>query len=507
MTAPIQLTPDDEFNQGLVRQVHPPDWINPVPSGRYNLVVIGAGTAGLVAAAGAAGLGAKVALIERNLMGGDCLNTGCVPSKAILRSARAMQTILNSENLGIQLQPAAATINFAEVMQRMRKLRSQISQHDSAQRFRELGVDVFLGAGRFLDRQTIEVEQQKLTFKKAVIATGARAAVPEIPGISETGFLTNESIFSLTELPARLAVIGGGPIGCELAQAFARFGSQVTLIHSHSHILPREDLDAAQIIQRQLEADGIKLLLNARTTHCNRVEQGKQLRVESDGEKIDLEVDEILVAAGRAPNVQGLDLERAGVESDPRTGIFVNDYLQTTNPQIYGAGDICSRYQFTHNADFQARIVIGNALFPGRSKASRLLIPWCTYTDPEIAHVGLYEHQAREKGLSVQTFQQKLESVDRAILDDETNGFVKIHVKQGTDQILGATIVAAHAGDLISEITLAMQAGMGLKKLASVIHPYPTQADAIRKIGDQYNRTRLTPLLKSILSRWLKWTR
>lgn len=506
MTAPIQLTPDDEFNQSLVRQVHPPDWCNPTPKGRYNLVVIGAGTAGLVAAAGAAGLGAKVALIERNLMGGDCLNTGCVPSKAILRSAKAMHAIMNSADLGIQLRPAAASIDFGQVMRRMRKLRSQISQHDSAQRFRELGVDVFLGTGRFLDHQTLEVGEQKVTFKKAVIATGARAAVPEIPGIAETGFLTNESVFSLTELPARLAVIGGGPIGCELAQAFARFGSQVTLVHSHSQILPREDSDAAEIIRQKLETEGVNLLLNATTTGSIRGEQGKQLTIDSDGKTVDLQVDEILVAAGRAPNVQGLDLEHAGIEYNSHTGIFVNDYLQTTNPQIYGAGDICSHYQFTHSADFQARTVIGNALFPGRSKASRLLIPWCTYTDPEIAHVGLYEHQAREKKLSVQTFQQKLESVDRAILDNETSGFVKIHVKQGTDRILGATIVATHAGDLISEITLAMQAGIGLKKLASVIHPYPTQADAIRKIGDQYNRTRLTPFLRSILSRWLKWT-
>lgn len=507
MSDPIQIAPNDDFNQELVRQVHPPNWTNPTPDGQYNLVVIGAGTAGLVTAAGAAGLGAKVALIERQLMGGDCLNTGCVPSKAIIRSARVFQTILNSQDQGIEVKPETASINFSQVMQRMRKLRSQISQHDSARRFQDLGVDVFLGEGKFLDRQTIEVGQQKLKFRKAVITTGARAAVPEIPGIKETGYLTNESVFSLTDLPARLAVIGGGPIGCELAQTFARFGSEVTLIHSHSQLLPREDPDAAQLIERQLGVDGVKLLLNAKTTRSTRVEREKQLTIESEGERITLHVDEILVAAGRAPNIEGLNLERAGVEYDSHSGIFVNDYLQTTNSQIYGAGDICSRYQFTHNADFQARIVIGNALFLGRSRSSRLLIPWCTYTDPEIAHVGISEHEARATDIAIQTFIQELESVDRAILDGETDGFVKIHIKQGTDQILGATIVAAHAGDLISEITLAMQTGTGLKKIAGIIHPYPTQADAIRKIGDQYNRTRLSPFLKSLLSKWLKWTR
>ena len=507
MTDRIQLLPDDEFNQDLISEVHPSDWNNPTPSGRYNLVIIGAGTAGLVTAAGAAGLGAKVALIERGLMGGDCLNTGCVPSKAIIRSARAIHRILNSKQLGIEFNPEAASVNFQEVMRRMRKLRAQISHLDSARRFQELGVDVFLGEGRFIDRRAIEVNKQTLNFKKAVIATGGRPSVPDIPGIREINYLTSENIFSLTELPARLAVIGGGPIGCELAQTFARFGSEVTLIESHAQILSREDKDAAHIIQQQLERDGVKQIFNANTSQISESEQEKQITIETEGQTINLKVDEILIAAGRTPNLDGLELEQAGVEYNSLTGVIVNDYLQTTNPDIYGAGDICSHLKFTHNADFQARLVIGNALFPGRSKASRLIVPWCTYTDPEIAHVGLYEHQAREKGIPVNTFIQKLDSVDRAILDNETDGFVKAHVKQGTDQILGATIVAAHAGDLISEITLAMQSGTGLKKLANVIHPYPTQADAIRKIGDQYNRTRLTPFLKSLLIKWLKWTR
>ncbi|HBL43837.1 mercuric reductase [Gimesia sp.] len=507
MTESLQIDPPDEFNQQLVNQVHPPGWINPQPERRYNLVVIGAGTAGLVTAAGAAGLGAKVALIERHLMGGDCLNTGCVPSKAIIRSARAMHAVMQSNELGIQIATGSVAVNFPQVMERMRKLRADISTHDSAQRFKDLGVDVFIGDASFLNRSTIQVDQRQLEFKKAVIATGARAAVPEIEGLEETGFLTNETIFSLTQLPLRLAILGAGPIGCELAQAFARFGSEVTLIQSRTQILPREDRDAAQIIQRQLEQDGVKILLNAASTQIARTAAGKTIQIDLQGKQSEIIVDEILISTGRAPNVQGLNLEQAGVKYDEREGVFVNNYLQTTNSAIYAAGDICSRYQFTHTADFQARIVIGNALFKGRSKSSNLLIPWCTYTEPEIAHVGLYEHEAAAKNIRIQTFIQELKDVDRAILDAETNGFVKIHVKQGSDKILGATIVASHAGDLISEISVAMQSGMGLKKLASVIHPYPTQADAIRKIGDQYNRTRLSPLVKSIFNKWLTWSR
>lgn len=503
----IQVAPQDLYNQRLVAHVHPPNWINPQPEGRYNLVVIGAGTAGLVTAAGAAGLGAKVALIERHLMGGDCLNTGCVPSKALIRSAKAAHAVVKAKQFGIEVNPSDVSTHFDQAMERMRKLRSEISVHDSAQRFKDLGVDVFIGNGKFLNENTIEVNDQRLNFKRAVITTGARAAVPAIEGIEETGYLTNETVFSLTERPRRLAVIGAGPIGCELAQTFARLGTEVTLLQSHAQILPREDRDAATIIHRQLEADGVKLILNAKTTRVSKTEQARQLNIESENEHIQLDVDEILVAAGRAPNVQGLNLENAGVSYDERHGVSVNDYLQTSNPAIFSAGDICSRFQFTHSADFQARIVIGNALFKGWSKTSQLLIPWCTYTDPEIAHVGLYEHEAHKQNIAIQTFVQEFSGVDRAILDGETDGFVKIHTKQGTDRILGATIVAAHAGDLISEISVAMKSGMGLKKLASVIHPYPTQADAIRKIGDQFNRTRLSPFIKRLFSKWLEWTR
>lgn len=507
MSDSIEVPPSDQYNQRLVENVHPPDWVNPKPAPRYNLVVIGAGTAGLVAAAGAAGLGAKVALIERHLMGGDCLNTGCVPSKALIRSAKAAHAIDLAHQFGINIDQQQTSVDFPQVMQRMRQLRSEISVHDSAHRFKELGVDVFIGDGKFINDRTIEVNNQRLNFKRAVIATGARAAVPEIEGLEATGYLTNETVFSLTELPQSLAVIGAGPIGCELAQTFARLGAQVTLLQAQEQILPREDPDASRILHSQLEAEGIKIILSARTQKVSQNGQEKQLFIQAGKESFDLNVDQILIATGRAPNVSGLGLDNAGVEYDTKTGVQVNNYLQTTNSSIYSAGDICSRFQFTHTADFQARLIIGNALFKGWSKASQLVIPWCTYTDPEIAHVGLYEHQAREQNIPVQSFVQELDAVDRAILDGETEGFVKIITRKGTDRILGATIVASHAGDLISEITVAMKAGLGLKKLASVIHPYPTQADAIRKIGDQYNRTRLSPTIKRLFNKWLEWTR
>jgi len=384
------LLPFDEHNRRLQSSTHPPDWTNSELRGRYNLVVIGAGTAGLVTAAGAAGLGAKVALIEKHLTGGDCLNVGCVPSKALIRCARA--------------------------------------------------------------------------------AADARATAPPIKGLAEAGYLTHETVFSLTELPRRLAIIGAGPIGCEMAQAFARFGSQVTLIEADKQILIREDYDAARRIEAALVRDGVKIICGGK-------------------------------------NVEGLNLEAVGVQYDKRVGVTVDDRLRTTNRRIFAAGDICSKYKFTHGADAMARIVIQNALFFGRAKASALTIPWCTYTDPEIAHVGMYEKDAQEAGIEAQRFTVELKDVDRAILDGEEDGFLKVHVRKGTDRILGATLVARHAGEMISEITLATVSGAGLGALAKTIDPYPTQADVFKRAGDAYSRTRLTPFVKKLFNRLLAWRR
>lgn len=500
-----QLEPLDAHNKQLQANVHPIDWKNPSPTGRYNLVVIGAGTAGLVTAAAAAGLGAKVALIERGLMGGDCLNVGCVPSKALISAARLAAAVREASQFGIHADPPA--VDFAQVMQRMRRLRASISPHDSAQRFRELGVDVYFGQGTFTGGNTVEVGDQTLAFKKAVIATGARAAELPIPGLQEVGYLTNESLFSLTELPRRLLVIGGGPIGSEMAQAFVRFGSQVTQIEMGPHILGREEADAALIVQASMSRDGVHLVLNAKVIRVEREGSDKVLVVDQQGEEKRIVGDEILVGIGRTPNLDGLGLVSVGVKSHPQRGIEVNDHLRTTNPNIFAAGDVCSQYKFTHAADFLARIVTQNALFMGRAKASALLIPWCTYTSPEIAHVGIFPGQSAQEGSELSSYTQQLAGVDRAVLDSETEGFVRVHCAKGSDKILGATIVGSHAGDMIGEIVMAMKHRIGLKKIASVIHPYPTRAEAIRKLGDQYNRTRLTPIVKSFFNAWLRWNR
>ncbi|PON19236.1 mercuric reductase [Candidatus Entotheonella serta] len=503
----VAMLPEDEHNERLLSYTHPSDWRNPDPQNPYNLVVIGGGTAGLVAAMGAAGLGARVALIEKHLMGGDCLNYGCVPSKGLIRAATAWSDVREAEQYGIEVR-GEVEVDFGSVMARMRRLRADISKNDSVQRFTDAGIDVFLGTGQFTGPRSIDVDGKTLRFAKALIATGARAAVPPIPGIAEAGYYTNETIFSLTERPSRVGVIGGGPIGCELAQTFQRLGAQVTLFDIIDHILIKEDADAAAIVHRALLRDGVQTALGVQLQGVQSKDGEHMLTyTAADGQTATTVVDAILVAAGRAPNIQGLGLEEAGVTYDPRTGVQVDDRLRTTNPHIYAAGDICSRYQFTHAADFLARTVIANALFKGRQKASALTIPWCTYTEPQIAHVGITLHQAAADGIAVDTFTQQLEDVDRAVLDGATEGFARVHVKKGTDRILGATIIARNAGDMIGMYTTAMTHGLGLGALSKVILPYPTQAEAVHKTGDLYNRTRLTPRVKKIFGTWLKWQR
>ncbi len=506
---PLQMTPlqpFDSFNQTLAENVHPQDWVNPTPSGRYNMVVIGGGTAGLVSAMGAAGMGARVALIERELLGGDCLNVGCVPSKALIRSARAASAVRSAGNFGVNV-PQGTHVDFASVMERMRRLRSGISPHDSAARFRDAGIDVFIGHGAFTGSNRIEVDGTRLDFKTAVIATGGRAVGLAVEGADDVEVLTNESIFSLTELPKRLIVVGGGPIGCEMAQSFASFGSDVTLIEKSSQVLPREDPSAAAIVQKQMASDGVRFEFSSEIIKLEQSDGEKVVVVQRGGESERVAGDAILVATGRAPNVRGMGLEKAGVKFDERTGVEVNDRLQTTNRSIYAAGDVASRFKFTHAADFMARIVIGNSLFMGRSKASRLLIPWATYTTPEIAHVGVGHQEVAENPDRYTTLTINMSEVDRAILDDEIEGFARVHLRSGSDKIVGATVVANNAGDLIGELTLAMKNGIGLKGVGSTIHPYPTQAEAIRKLGDVYNRTRLTPTVAAVLRKWLAFTR
>jgi len=391
-------------------------------------------------------------------------------------------------------------------MERMRRVRSAISHHDSAERFRKFGADIFLGEARFSGRDTIEVAGKTLRFKKAVIATGARPADPPIEGLSQAGFLTSETVFNLTDRPNRLLVIGGGPVGCEMAQAFRRLGSEVTVAEKNPQFLTREDRDAADLLAAALERDGVDIRLNTIVTRVVSSGGEKLVYLETGGNSGAIAVDEILVGVGRTPNVEGLNLDAVQVKYDDE-GVIVNDYLQTTNPRIFAAGDVCLPFKFTHAAEAAARVVIQNSLFLGRKKFSALTIPWCTYTDPEIAHVGLYERDAEKLGIQLDTFVVQLRQVDRALTDGEEEGFVKIHVKKGTDKILGATIVARNAGDLISEITTAMAGNIGLKRISGIIHPYPTQAEAIKRAADEYNRTRLTTFLKRVLSVWLSWTR
>jgi pyruvate/2-oxoglutarate dehydrogenase complex dihydrolipoamide dehydrogenase (E3) component len=494
--------PADEHDRRLLAQVHPAGWTNPQPAARYHLVVVGGGTAGLVAAAGAAGLGARVALVERALLGGDCLNYGCVPSKGIIRAARAWHDAADAA-ARFGGPPLAGEGDFAAAMARMRRLRADLSAHDSARRFAGLGVDVFLGEARFTAGDSVEVGGERLRFRRALIATGGRAAAPPIPGLAEAGYLTNESVFSLTELPVRLAVIGAGPIGCELAQTFRRFGSRVTLIEMMPQVLVREDADAAAVVQRALVRDGVELELGAAISGVERRGGDKVVRFERRGQAHEVAADEVLVSVGRAPNVEDLGLEAAGVRYGPRS-VEVDDRLRTSNPRIFAAGDVASKLQFTHAADAQARIVLANALFFGRQKASRLVMPWCTYTDPEIAHVGLYEGEARDLGHEVETLTLPLAEVDRAVLDGAEEGFLRLHLAKGGDRILGATLVSPHAGDQLGELYLAVTHRIGLGKIASVIHPYPTQVEVIKKAADAHRRGKLTPTVKRLFDLWFR---
>jgi pyruvate/2-oxoglutarate dehydrogenase complex dihydrolipoamide dehydrogenase (E3) component len=499
------LSPENPYDQQVIANCHPPDYVNPTPGGKYNLIAIGAGAAGLVSSGGASMLGAKSALIERVLTGGDCLNTGCVPSKAVIRAARAVYDLRIAREFGIHLN-SEPRIDFAEVMERMRRLRARISYVDSVERFsKKFGVDVYLGNATFTGPSTLAVDGRPLEFERAVVATGGRPAELPIPGLKDAGYYTNENIFKLTGLPPRLVVIGGGQAGCELAQSFLRFGSEVTIINDVARIMPREDIGASQIIHHQLESEGMTIINRAKILRVVRRGSEKIIIYYLEGHESEVACDDILCAAGRAPNIEGLNLEAAGVKYSS-DGVLVDDHLRTSNRRIYAAGDVCSKYKFTHAADAMARTMLRNALFFGRSRMSALVMPWVTYTDPEVAHTGYSEADARAAGFDVATITEYFDDLDRAVLDGEDRGFARVHYDRRSGNILGGTIVARHAGEMISELTLAITHRLKMSALSTTIHPYPTQAEVLRKIGDAYNRTRLTPALK-LFHKWFEWRR
>lgn len=489
------VQPLDVHNRLLLDNVHPPAWANPQPKDKYHLVVIGAGTAGLVTTAIGAALGARVALVERALMGGDCLNVGCVPSKSLLAAARGWQAAREAAER-FAGPAAAGDGDFAAVMERMRRIRAELSPVDSARRFRdELGVDVFLGSARFVADDAVEVDGRRLRFHRAVIATGARAAIPPLEGIDGVPVLTNETVFSLVDRPTHLAVLGGGPIGCELAQAFARLGTRVTLLSAGPCLLPRDDADAAEVVAGALRRDGVDLRMGVSAKAVRREGEAIVLRCSDENGTVEVRASHLLVATGRTAQVDGLGLEAAGIEAGGE-GVAVDERMRTSNPRVYAIGDVASRFRFTHAADAQARMVVRNALFFGRGRASSLVIPWCTYTAPEVAHVGITAEEAARRGDAVHTLTVPLAEVDRARTDGETDGFLRVHVKAGSDTILGATLVAPHAGDVISQVTQAMVAGTGLGTIGTVVFPYPTVAEALRKAADAWGRGRLTPAAK-----------
>ena len=477
--------------------------------GLYNVVVIGGGTAGLVTAAGTAALGGRVALIERNKMGGDCLNYGCVPSKALIASARLIDRIRHASRWGLEGQEAK--FEFENVFESMRSRRGKIAPHDSIERFESLGVDVFSGEASFESPNEVMIDDQKLQAKNFVIAAGTRAGIPPIDGIQNVPFFTNETIFDeLRTKPESMIVLGGGPIGCELGQAMSRLGVKVTIVEVLDQILPKEDRDVADWMETHLETEDIRVLRSSKATRVSvrdgrvRFELARRTPGSLETEPTQIVTDTLLVSAGRVPNTERLNLEAAGVKYNSR-GIEVNAYLQTSQPHIYAAGDIVGPYQFTHIADAQARVVVRNILMPFQSLRQKMdysVVPWCTYTDPEVARVGLNEADAKQQNISYELISVGISELDRAVVEGEELGFIKVLAAKGTDRILGVTIVAAHAGDVLHEFVLAMKHRIGLGQLASTIHAYPTFAELARKVGDHYNKKRLTPFLRKVFS-WL----
>lgn len=479
--------PGAEFDREWRRLVFPDDWRNPTPKDRYHVIVIGAGPAGLVTSMAAAGLGADVALVESTAMGGDCLNVGCVPSKALLARAR---------------QSGAG---FDDAFHWLRKVRASIAENDSAQRFQSAGVDVFLGPARFVDDHSITVGETRLNGRRIVIATGAHATIPDIPGLAESAPHTNETLFDMTVAPRSLAIIGAGAVGCELAQAFARLGIAVNLLEMADHVLPAMPAIAGDSVAAALRADGVKLHLGSAPQSVTRDSHGFAIHMGIGNGTII--ADELLVAAGRRPNTAQLNLEAAGVRTDDAARVVVDRYLRTSTRHIFAAGDVCTADQFTHHADAQARVVVQNALFAATARADRLIVPRCVYTDPEIATAGASAQKLDARGTRYDRYQVRFSSLDRGHTDGDDDGFAEVLTRKGKDQILGATLIAHDAGEQIAGLCIAMSHGLGLGALAKTIFPYPTRSEYLRRLGDDFSRSRLKPSTRKVLDWWFRWRR
>ena len=477
---------------------------------RYNMVVIGAGSAGLVTALIAAAVKAKVALIERDKMGGDCLNTGCVPSKALIKSSKVLAQLKKAEHYGLKgLKVDSTRLDFAAVMGRVQRVIEDIAPHDSIERYQSLGVDCITGEAQIIDKNTVRVGDRTLKTKTIVIATGAGPIVPKIKGLDQVRSLTSENLWQLKERPKRLVVLGGGPIGCEMAQAFQNLGSQVTQIELGTRLMPREDDDAAAVVQQHLAASGVVVQCGATAVEVRLNGGEKELICQKDGRELVVGFDEILLAVGRRARTQGLDLDKLGLSLNSNGTLKVDEYLRANSDNIYACGDVCGPYQLTHAASHQAWYCAVNGLFSPfkKFKVDYRVLPWVTFTDPEVATVGLNETAAKERGVAYEVTKYGTDDLDRAIAEGEAYGFVKVLTVPGKDKILGVTIVSAHAGEMIAEYVTAMKFGLGLNKILGTIHAYPTFVEANKAAAGVWKRKHAPAGLLKWVERFHGWRR